>query len=111
MPVIPGDCLRNSYKIAENITDITIAEGFLITYFEDESDIESVGHVWNEYKGAYFDKSIELIQHNRNIKENKYFLRKTYDVSEASIKKGYFPTTNMYDLHPKEDPTKFEIFF
>lgn len=111
VPVIPGDCLRNGYEIAKNITDITIVEGFLITYFEDESDIESVGHVWNEYKGAYFDKSIELIQHNKKVKENEYFLAKIYPANEALKGKFYLRPKDMYDLFPKEDPTKSKLDF
>jgi hypothetical protein len=111
VPVIPGDCLRNSYEIAENITNINIVEGYLVTHFADESDIESVGHVWNEYKGVYFDKSIELIQHNRNVKENEYFLAKIYPANEALKGKVYLQPKDMYDLFPKEDPTKFKLDF
>jgi hypothetical protein len=108
---MPNDCLGNSYEIAKNITDVNIVEGYLVTYFEDESDIESVGHVWNEYKGVYFDKSIELIQHNRNVKENEYFLAAMYPANEASKEKVYFPPSNMYDLSRKEDPTKSKLVF
>jgi len=111
IPVKPKDCLGNSYEIAKNITDINIVEGYLVTYFEDESDIESVGHVWNEYKGSYFDKSIELIQHNRKVKENKYFLAIMYTANEVKKGKVYLPSKDMYDLIPKEDPTKFTLDF
>ncbi|HKO75923.1 MAG TPA: hypothetical protein VJU52_01825 [Flavobacterium sp.] len=111
LTVIPGDCLGNSHTIAKNITDINIVEGYLVTYFEDESDIESVGHAWNEYKGVYFDKSIELIQHNRKVKKNEHFLATTYTANEVSKEKVYLPPKHVYDLFPEEDHTKSKLVF
>lgn len=106
-----GNCLYNSYMIAKNIANTNIVEGYLVTYFEDGSDIESVGHAWNEYNGAYFDKSIELVKHNRKIKKNVYFLTETYTATIASKKKVYFPQKSMYDLIREEDTSKSKLVF
>ena len=106
-----NDCLKNSYEIATHIFEINMVEGYLITYFEDESDIESVGHVWNEYNGEYFDNSIGLVKHNRKVKENEYFLAKTYTATEVLKEKVYYPPKNMYDLFPEVDTTKSKLGF
>lgn len=106
-----GNCLYNSYQIAKKITDINIVEGYLVTYFEDGSEIESVGHVWNEYKGAYFDATIGLKQHNRKVKKNDYFLVQKYTAAEANKEKVYLPPKNMYDFSKEVEPTKSNLVF
>jgi hypothetical protein len=81
-----GNCLGNSYNVAQKLTDVNMVEGFLVTLFEEEQP-ECVGHVWNEWNGQHFDVTIDLKLHDRKVKENIYFVSIVYSIGEAQVEK------------------------
>lgn len=113
-----GKCLNNSSLISKRFTEVNMVEGFLITYFED-GKIESVGHVWNEIEGVYFDETIDLKKSDEKITKSEYYFADKYtsnDVSFEQIKKttsglsSFFeePIIEIY-LVFKTDVKKLEI--
>lgn len=79
-----GECLNNGYLFSKKFADVNMVEGFLLTYFEDGT-IESVGHVWNEINGVYFDETIGLKKNEKKITKNEYYLAEKYPLTDISI--------------------------
>lgn len=104
-----GNCLGNSYEIAKKISGINIVEGFLITYFED-GKIESVGHVWNEIDGVYFDETINLKKNDKKIAKSEYYLADKYTLNDISTELKEKSTVGLSSFFEKPIMEKHIIF-
>ena len=82
LQLVAGNCLHNSYLFAKSNTGVKVVEGFLVTYFESDLP-ECVAHVWNVFGEKYFDISISLIKHDKNIRSNKYYIAEVYSIDQA----------------------------
>lgn len=92
-----GDCIFNSYKVAEKIDNVKMVEGFLVSYFEDGT-LECVGHVWNEINGSHFDVTKGIKKHDKIIKSDNYFIASVYDSKDKKTVKMPKAGGGMYDI-------------
>lgn len=104
-----GDCLTNSYEISRKFPKVDIVEGFLVTYFDD-GIIESVGHVWNEIDGIYFDETIGLKNSDKKIIKNEYYLADKYTSNEIATEEKEKPRAGLSSLFEKPIIQKFIVF-
>ena len=86
-----------------------MVEGFLITYFED-GKIESVGHVWNEIQGVYFDETINLKKTDEKITKSEFYLADKYTPSEISTELREKPKVGLSSFFEKPIMEKHMIF-
>lgn len=73
-------------------------EGFLLTYFNN-GRIESVGHVWNEIDGEYFDVTINNAEHNAIKMVHEYYLCEVYSSENAKFQNFCNQGGGLYDLY------------
>lgn len=104
-----GKCLNNSFLISKKFPEVSMVEGFLITYFED-GKIESVGHVWNEIQGVYFDETINLKKTDEKITKSEYYLADKYTPSEISTELREKPKVGLSSFFEKPIMEKHMIF-
>ena len=104
-----GKCLNNSFLISKKFPEVSMVEGFLITYFED-GEIESVGHVWNEIDGIYFDETVDLKKTDKKIIKIEYYLADKYASSDISTEIREKPTVGLSSFFEKPILEKHMIF-
>jgi hypothetical protein len=97
-----GECLLNSYNVAKKSNTVNIVEGFLVTKFKDGT-FESVGHVWNEEVGIYFDVTLGLNKHHKNIKSNTYYIAEVYGIDDIKTEERLKPGSGMFDTDAKTE--------
>lgn len=107
--VIEGKCLNNSFLISKKFPEVSIVEGFLITYFED-GKIESVGHVWNEIDGIYFDETVDLKKTDEKITKSEYYFADKYTSNDISTELREKPKVGLSSFFEKPIIEKHMIF-
>ena len=105
LPLKAGQCLNNSYEIANKIKGANMVEGYLVTRLND-GDIQAVGHVWNEIEGNNVDYSSNLIETDQ-VEKHIYYSVKTYSPSNKSTKTQ---ERQSYDYLKREPTTKEEQY-
>lgn len=100
-------CLINSYNVAKRIKNVKIVEGFLLSYFND-GRVESVGHVWNQANGQYFDVTINAANHAELISEHKYYFNEVYTSEKANVKEINRQGGGLYDLNSLSEQLTFK---
>jgi hypothetical protein len=109
LSLIKGECLLNSFKVAEFIK-CKMAEGFLITKYKNKP-LECVAHVWNKIGDQYIDFTLPLKKHSEEILSNSYYIVEEYDSKDKSVEVSY-TNGNNFSIFPRNDapPSTLLIF-